>query len=773
MSASDIRAGGAYVELFTRNARLKAGLVEAQRDLSQFLGRFSAFRGLFAGIAAAIAGGLSSLFVFDSVKVGSALADIAARTGLTSDAVAELGYSATLSGTSIEAVEKSIGKMNKTVTAAAAGSKLAAAALSKLGLTAAQLQQLPVNEQFRLIADRLSKISNPAERASAAMAIFGKGASALLPMIADGAAGLDKMAARAREIGAVMSEADVAQADALGDAMDEAKLAIQGVAVSLGSALAPYLIETLQNFSTAAGKVSAFVLENRGLIQSLAEMAIAALKVIGVLLAVKAGFAGISLVTNLVSSSIGSVFAITQGLLGSTIGLVARLGTALMAIPLSGAGLAGAFTAVAGPLAVAIAGVAAMAAVAWAADEAFKANGSSLANFIGTIPDLATAAATMLTDALAVVGEGLGLLFSSLGDEDQAILSWIQNTATGLVGSFKESFDLIGQAFAGIWSAGQSQLLGLQDDAQVAWSGIVSAFNAGDLNAVWSIVGQFAATEWARITGILRSGWAEFRDFFLDGVDVIKTGLAAGMLLGIATIQDAWTTATTNFRSAWQSVVEFVGDSFGAVITTLLDSLATLMKAIDDATGSQLLATNDGGRQNFLKSEEERRAGNRQARDTIAADQKAGRQNANTYREAAGTLTADRDQRILDRQTKRTEEHEKAVQELIDAQKKLKDVTNQQRTEQQDRLKKAASPANVDLVRKAEASANQVVGSADIRSEEGLKGVLSALLQPPDSANRQLELQQEQIDLLAEQNSLLDESNGYLKELATSEDDVL
>ena len=52
--------------------------------------------------------------------------------------------------------------MQKSIAAAAQGSQSATDALAELGLTVADLRGLSPDEQFKLIADRLSQIQSPA-----------------------------------------------------------------------------------------------------------------------------------------------------------------------------------------------------------------------------------------------------------------------------------------------------------------------------------------------------------------------------------------------------------------------------------------------------------------------------------------------------------------------------------------------------------------------------------------------------------------------------------
>lgn len=79
---------------------------------------------------------------------GGMLDDISKRTGISVEALSELGYAARRSGTNLEAIEKSARKMQQTIADAANGSSSAAETLRMLGLQVEQLQQLSPEQQF-------------------------------------------------------------------------------------------------------------------------------------------------------------------------------------------------------------------------------------------------------------------------------------------------------------------------------------------------------------------------------------------------------------------------------------------------------------------------------------------------------------------------------------------------------------------------------------------------------------------------------------------------
>ncbi len=129
---NEIRAGRAFVELGTKDTALMKGLKAAQKRIANF-GRAVQTVGLgMAGIGGTIAGAMA-VAAKGFADSGSALNDMAGRTGMSVEALSELGYAAKQTGADSEALETGVRKMQRTIGEAAGGSKSAADALTVWG----------------------------------------------------------------------------------------------------------------------------------------------------------------------------------------------------------------------------------------------------------------------------------------------------------------------------------------------------------------------------------------------------------------------------------------------------------------------------------------------------------------------------------------------------------------------------------------------------------------------------------------------------------------
>jgi len=342
-SASGIRAGLAYIELYANDARLVKGLNAAAAKLKAF---GAAVQDI--GTKMSLAGAAIVTPLLASAKsfsdVGDALDKMSARTGISVEALSEIGFAADQSGTSLDDVETAVRKMQKTIAASAGGSKQAIAALAELGLTAEQLLQLSPEDQFTAISKRLSEISDPALRAAATMAVFGKSGTALSPLIGD----LQELRAEARALGFTMSSDDAKAAAALNDAFGRVKTAIQTVANAIGAGLSPLLIDVSGQIVAVLGDIRRWINENKGLIVSAlkigAAVVVAGTALIG--LGVALATAG-SIIGGIVSGITGVISAIS-----ATITVIASLGPILAA---AASGIAAVFAAIITPAGIVIA----------------------------------------------------------------------------------------------------------------------------------------------------------------------------------------------------------------------------------------------------------------------------------------------------------------------------------------------------------------------------------------------------------------------------------
>ncbi len=344
-----IRAGKAYVEVTAKDSTSQA----MDRIRAQFTTKLKAIQTVskqvgdtMAGIGGALTkagggllavgtGALAGLGAMANsfADAGSVFEDASARTGVSRAALQELGYAASTVGVEFGALEGGLTRMSRVLGAAKGGSKAAAAALAAVGLSVVDLEGLSPDEAFAKIADGINAIDDPARKTAATLGIFGKSGSALIPIMANGAAGIAEMRNRARELGIVMSDKDVAAADAFGDAMGELGQQFAAVKNQIGAAIAEALQPYLGSIQKGIAGVIRWASEHRGMVVAIAAGAagVAALgaALIGVGTTLIIAGAAVSGITTLVAAA-GTAFLALLSPIGLTAAAIIAGGAALL-----------------------------------------------------------------------------------------------------------------------------------------------------------------------------------------------------------------------------------------------------------------------------------------------------------------------------------------------------------------------------------------------------------------------------------------------------------
>jgi hypothetical protein len=262
-----IRAGGAFVELFADKSKLIKGLKSAGESVEKWGSTIQkAGLGMMAGATAMGAPLAASIVTF--ARTGSELSDISARTGVSVESFQRLAYAAGQSGVSQGALEKSLTKLQKNLSAAASGSKQAAASFSKIGLDANELIEMAPEQQFAAIGDALANIRNPSLRTAAALEIFGRSGNVLLTMFERGSASMLELMDRFDQLGLVMSTSDAQAADLLGDHFEDVGRIAKRTSQIIGAALAPAAQTLTDELISVAVAANQWISENPGVVTS-------------------------------------------------------------------------------------------------------------------------------------------------------------------------------------------------------------------------------------------------------------------------------------------------------------------------------------------------------------------------------------------------------------------------------------------------------------------------------------------------------------------------
>jgi hypothetical protein len=220
------------------NTRLLAG-IEVGRII---VGGIQAIGNAFRDVATRI----SSLVT--SVNSGiDSLNDLSARTGIGVEALQGYSLAAKLAGVDTEAFGNAVQKLAVSIGKATPGDALDKA-LKEINLSLQELRALSPEQQFSEIGQAISQLPTAADRAAAAVAIFGKQGAALAPLFREGAASIEELRARAERLGIIISETQVNNVADMNDAFDLVAATINGIVGQVIGNLAPAVTAVTNEF---------------------------------------------------------------------------------------------------------------------------------------------------------------------------------------------------------------------------------------------------------------------------------------------------------------------------------------------------------------------------------------------------------------------------------------------------------------------------------------------------------------------------------------------
>ena len=229
MAVGDIKAGRAYVEIATDDAKLNKGLAAAQAHVLGFArGINSAITGVgafVAGIGAAIASvTVLTQGLTGAVQRASEFVDIADRLGADVEGLQGLAFAAGRLGVDLEEVNTAIQKFQKGL-----GGGTISKELKAIGIEVDDIIGLKADEAFLRVVDALRSVSDQNEQAALTAKLFGRSGQDLQGIIKTGSASLRQMASEGKSLGVIMGE-DLARGfEQAGDAAEDASKAMQGL----------------------------------------------------------------------------------------------------------------------------------------------------------------------------------------------------------------------------------------------------------------------------------------------------------------------------------------------------------------------------------------------------------------------------------------------------------------------------------------------------------------------------------------------------------------
>jgi hypothetical protein len=208
---------------------------------------FNSLKGAVVGFGAAIAGsaivgGLGAI-VKKSIDAGDELFNLQAKTGIAASALIGIANAAKLADVDVATLGKGLTKLNVNLVKAAEGNDGLASTFKRLGVDVkdANGKVVPADQALKQIADRFADLPDGAQKAAAAVALFGKSGADLIPLLNEGSASVEKFTF-------AVGEDFAARSDLFNDTITEFGIKTQGFGLELTDALLPALQSILEVF---------------------------------------------------------------------------------------------------------------------------------------------------------------------------------------------------------------------------------------------------------------------------------------------------------------------------------------------------------------------------------------------------------------------------------------------------------------------------------------------------------------------------------------------
>ena len=206
---------------------------------------FGGVKSLFAGLAGALSVGAVTASLKTIIDDLDKLDEAAQSVGVSVESLSALNYVGRMNGVQFDDMTTALTKLSVKMQDAASGGKEAAALFSDLGVkvtdSSGRLKSADV--VFAEIADRFSKLEDGAGKTALAVDTFGKSGARLVPVLNQGAGGLESMRKEAEALGGIIDGNLTKQAAEFNDNLDRLSIVSSAAGRSIAAELLPFLTE--------------------------------------------------------------------------------------------------------------------------------------------------------------------------------------------------------------------------------------------------------------------------------------------------------------------------------------------------------------------------------------------------------------------------------------------------------------------------------------------------------------------------------------------------
>ncbi|MDF0674235.1 MAG: hypothetical protein P0120_07810 [Nitrospira sp.] len=215
---------------------------EFQKELRNSQGALSSFNSFIKDWRTQLTAAGTALFAIakSAANYGDELAKMGQRLGTTVEETARLQHAARLSDTDLQGLSSTVAFLSKNMLEASRGNQDAQQAFAQLGVTVTTTSgDLKGTTDILLeLSDRFRLMPEGPEKLALAMAVMGKSAKEVLPLLNSN---MREAFQETKELGLEMSERAAKAAEQFNDQLTKLQGAVQGVGNSIGEVLIPHV----------------------------------------------------------------------------------------------------------------------------------------------------------------------------------------------------------------------------------------------------------------------------------------------------------------------------------------------------------------------------------------------------------------------------------------------------------------------------------------------------------------------------------------------------
>lgn len=234
--------------LLTAEDRTRAAFASVEKSFAGLQASTAAIAGSLSALGGVAGVGALGLLAKNAISAMAALDDFAEATGVSVEQADRLYQIARISGTELGTLQGIVLQLNKALFLNDEKDSTAARALEAIGLSADELRRKSPDEALRAIAGRLREFEDGASKSALTLALFGKRAGEVAPLLND--------IASAGEVVARVTAEQAAQAEKLTKEWNALALQAESVGIAIANRIVPAfntLIDTISRYQAKSG----------------------------------------------------------------------------------------------------------------------------------------------------------------------------------------------------------------------------------------------------------------------------------------------------------------------------------------------------------------------------------------------------------------------------------------------------------------------------------------------------------------------------------------